>query len=286
MPGGWARPGETYTVTLNAGGSNPNRYLVYDLKNVIISSLTDANGNGTYQGWVTLANSVRASVGAVSQLGLLVTAGSTTTSYSQEVAAASDGVVSDISTGQPLATASVTALTAQAAGDGSTVYSSWPTTQSGQPNPQTTGADGKFGFSTDGGVYRLGVVRNGYQPYRSHAFDVEDGVLAIDIPLTPAVAEAATHTVYVTANGFEPAVLTIQPGSVVEWVNIDLDEHGVVRGGSWDSGVLRTGERYTIKLENAGAFEYKDGEHAVNTGTIVVSAKSLANRLFLPVVQR
>ncbi len=99
------------------------------------------------------------------------------------------------------------------------------------------------------------------------------------------VADATTHTVYMTAHGFEPALLQVQPGSVVEFVNLDLAEHGARSGSAWESGVLAPGGRFQVKLAAAGTFTYADVANALDQGVIVVDS-SAANKLFLPVVTR
>jgi len=111
--------------------------------------------------------------------------------------------------------------------------------------------------------------------------------LALDIALTPVVAETATHTVYITASGFDPAVLTVQPGSVVEWINLDLDEHGAHHASAWDSGMLAAGGRFKVRLDTAGAFAYTDVTDLLNQGLIVVDGSAMQiNTIFLPVVTR
>ena len=72
-----------------------------------------------------------------------------------------------------------------------------------------TGADGHFSFLPTSGSSRLDVVLSGYQAYRSA--DIAGGQASVNqnVALTPAIADAATHTVYMTENGFEPALLTV-----------------------------------------------------------------------------
>ncbi len=113
-------------------------------------------------------------------------------------------------------------------------------------------------------------------------------ILATDIMLTPATAEQPDHVVYVTDHGFEPAVVTARPGDIVQWVNADLAEHSIVRSGAWDSGVLRTGASYTVKLGGVGEYTYDDGANPANRGFGSVSDTSTTSigQIFLPLVTR
>jgi plastocyanin len=196
-------------------------------------------------------------------------------------------VVRSQATAQPLAGASVAALAAQLAESAQTLYDVVTASVLGQANPTTTGADGGYSFAAPAGTYRLDVAQSGYQPYRTANIDVEAGALAVDVALAPVVAGAATHTVYMTASGFEPATLAVQPGSVVEFVNLDLAEHGARHASAWDSGVLATGGRFQVKLNTAGTFAYADVADALTQGVIEVAADAPAARsLYLPVVTR
>jgi hypothetical protein len=108
------------------------------------------------------------------------------------------------------------------------------------------------------------------------------------VALAPVVADAATHTVYMTARRLRAGnVGTVQPGSVVEFVNLDLAEHGARHAGAWDSGVLATGGRFKVKLNTVGSFAYADVTDALTQGVIEVAAAAPAARsLYLPVVTR
>ncbi|MEZ4679093.1 MAG: hypothetical protein R2932_33240 [Caldilineaceae bacterium] len=77
------------------------------------------------------------------------------------------------------------------------------------------------------------------------------------------------------------------PGSVVEFINIDLVDHGAV-GTAWDSGLLATGASYKVKLTQNGSFAYGDITDANTQGIVQVSGdiSAPAHALFLPIVQR
>ncbi len=288
--GSWLRSGETYRVSVNASRGNLNQYFKVIFEDIVLSSLTDEDGNGTYQGLVVMPDPgvmQAASVAATAKFGFLVGDGSTESSFSTEVTTGADGIISDRSTGQPLANANVAALVGQATSNGSVFFSGWAASQSGQANPQTTGADGKYSYSASTGIYQLDVVRDGYQPYRSQVIDAGEESLNQAIALSPVVAEVATQIIYIDENGFTPSVVNVAPGAVIEWINVGLDEHRVT-GNGWESGVLTVGASYKAKVTSKGTFTYGDGEAAGNQATIIVGDGVVGGeqRIFLPLVSR
>ncbi len=84
-----------------------------------------------------------------------------------------------------------------------------------------------------------------------------------------------------------PAVLTVQPGSVIEWVNLDLTDHSAT-GDGWDSGVLNVGAGYRVRLDSSGSYNYQDTTNPRNTATIIVGGDGAATdgKLFLPLIAR
>jgi plastocyanin len=286
--GTFLRSGESYTVGVDRCGSGLNQSFKVTFEDVLISSLTDADGDGRYTGRFTYNPAANAAgANATGQFRLIVGAGGTQQSFSDSVAPAPTAVVRSQANAQPIAGAAVAALVAQATENAQTLFDLVAAGVLGQANPTLTGASGGYGFVTPAGTYRLDVTQSGYQPYRSDAIAVDDGALAVDVALAPVVAETATQTVYMTANGFDPAVLKVQPGSVVEFINLDLAEHGARSGSAWDSGVLAAGGRFKVKLAAAGTFTYADVANPLDQGVIVVdSSAAAANMLFLPVVTR
>ncbi|HQY91259.1 DNRLRE domain-containing protein [Caldilinea sp.] len=283
------RSGESYQIGVDRCGSDPNTQMRVVFNDLVISSLMDADGDGRYTGSFIYGPAVSsAGIAAAPVLQLVATRNGAQQVYAASVQAPPVGSVRNLLNGQPVANASVAALLARASAAAGAVFDLLTASELGQTNPAVTGGDGSYSFTAPAGTYRLDVTQNGYQPYRSGDIDVADDGLAADLALTPVVAEAATHTIYMTANGFDPAVLTVRPDSVVEWVNLDLAEHSTLRGGGWDSGLLAAGERYKIKLASEGSFLYADGQNPFNRGAVVVSlnAAPTGNQLFLPVVTR
>ena len=88
-----------------------------------------------------------------------------------------------------------------------------------------------------------------------------------------AVQEKAT--VKISSFKFEPKVLTVAPGTTVEWVN-EGGRHSVeADNGSFKSDVLKQGDKFEHKFDKAGTFAYHCEFHGEKggkdmAGTIVV----------------
>jgi plastocyanin len=158
---------------------------------------------------------------------------------------------------------------------------------------QTTGPDGTYAFSVHQGTYRLRAQKAGYQTYLSPSEEV-DGIWAgRDILLMPRFAAAAAasataiYQVHMTGDGYELPELAVRTGSVVEFVNLDLDEH-TATGESWDSGVLGPGESFKVAASANGVFPYGDQEEPLRRGRIVVwpNAPLPGRYIWLPLTLR
>jgi len=281
----WLQPGERYQVSLNANGDVPNQSLRVIFNDLVISSLLDPDQDGTFVGEFTMPNSLQAAAAmATNSLGVIVGSAGNQISYSSEINSESSGVITDQSTGQPVANATVSLLVAQDTDDGSTYFTA---AQSDQGNPQVTATNGTYSYGADDGLYRVDVVADGYQPYRTTTIDVALEALNRTIALSPAIAENATETVYITANGFAPATLTVTPGTIIEFVNVALTDHGA-EGNGWDSGLLSTGQGYKVKMTETGTFTYTDPADALTQGQLIVdsSTPAMAYGIYLPLIQR
>jgi plastocyanin len=276
------RAGETYQVGIDSCIGNRNGQIDLTLDDTLTIALIEDNADGRYTASFTYEPPVQsAALAATGELRFDVIDGSTRQSFTAPLNSLTLGTVSDARSGQPLADASVTALEAQEANDGTTLYSAWPAEALGQANPQTTGADGTYSFSALGASSRLEVAHNGYQLYRSGAIDTSAGILNQNVALTPEIAGTPSHTIYVTANGFQPSILRVSRGSLIEWVNVDLDEHNMSSSG-WDSGALAAGQIYRLTMNNIGSISYQDAANPLNTATIIVDN----GKVFLPLVGR
>ena len=272
--GAFLRAGERYEVGINSCVDDPNQRITLALGDTTLR-LRDDDGDGRYTGSIEFG--AGAALAASGELRITVASGASVVSLGSTLGTLAPGVVRDSESGAPLAGASVTALAAQGVEGGGVSFGPWPAAALGQPNPQTTGADGAFSFVAPDDAGRVEVRGAGFQSYRSWAGQVRD------IRLTKAPAGAATHTVLITENGFVPAVLRVAPGSVVEWVNADLAEH-TATGERWDSGALAPGERYVAAVGAAGVLSYGDAADPLSRATIIVEGGGF--RLHLPLVRR
>lgn len=73
---------------------------------------------------------------------------------------------------------------------------------------------------------------------------------------------------------FNPATLTVKPGTVVTWVNQDSAPHTVVSDAgdpaAFSSGQLSTGGTYTVTFTTTGTYGYHCTIHPSMTGTVIV----------------
>jgi plastocyanin len=70
---------------------------------------------------------------------------------------------------------------------------------------------------------------------------------------------------------FEPATLTVAPGTTVRWTNKGSHKHTVTSAtGAWDSGDLAAGQVYSATFTRPGTFEYFCRHHRDMKGTIIV----------------
>ncbi len=282
--GTWLKSGETYTISVESTSDAPNQNFKVTFEDILISSLRDDDGDGRYTGTFIYNPIVLrgpAATTAASLFRLSVSNGGLEQSYDLSVQPSTSGVVRDALTNQPIANAVLTLLGAQVQAGVEAVFSAWTSGALGQPNPQATGADGAYSFNTPGTLNRVDADRSGYQPYRSYDLVADSGLIAQDIDLTPDITTTATITVLITANGFEPAYVKVAPGSVVEWVNVDLAEH-TTTNTTWDSGALGAGHSYKFQLMAQGTYTYVDAANPENSAVIVVEGY----RLYLPLIVR
>jgi hypothetical protein len=180
----------------------------------------------------------------------------------------------------------------------------WPAQWYMQKNPQVTGVDGYFAFFTPPGLYYVQVEGiPGYQAWRSPAAEVISQVVHVNVPYTPwPVAQGGNlvYTVTLTADGPDPAVITVPAGSSVAWVStlretddasdlVHWTENPILRPLSaldpisytlgWDGGMLAPGHVYRRQFPVAGSYDYSDG--AGHSGVVVVRAY-----VYLPLVVR
>jgi plastocyanin len=277
--GSWLHNGETYEVGVNRCGNDPNVTMALELENTLISNfLRDDDGDGRYTGSFTYQPAVQAAQTADAQLRITVTSSGVEQHFTTMLQPVASAIVRDGLSGQPLAGASVVARSVASLA---------------QLEPQVTGADGSYGFIAPDGVYRLDVTLEGYQRYQTDELAATTGMLAQEIMLTPVIDEEASETIQMTDSGFEPAILTVPPGSVVEWVNMSFSEHSAIHSGTggWDSGLLPVGGSYKIRTDEEGVFTYVDTANPLNQATLIINRtlpEPLGDpeELYLPLIVR
>jgi plastocyanin len=82
-------------------------------------------------------------------------------------------------------------------------------------------------------------------------------------------AYQVSTTVIIKNFTFNPASVTIKPGTQVTWINNDSMIHNIVIGKT-TSPDLSNGRKWSQTFYQIGIFQYKCGFHASMTGTIVV----------------
>jgi plastocyanin len=94
---------------------------------------------------------------------------------------------------------------------------------------------------------------------------------AIAFAADPATQVAAPATIVIDGYEFNPAILTIAPGTTVTWVNEDETPHTVTENGKiFRSAALDTGDRFSYTFAQAGEFTYYCTLHPMMVGKIVV----------------
>lgn len=301
---GWSvflRADHTYTISLQICCEDPNVQVELELNGDIIP-LSDPDGDGTFT--ATFTSSGR----QVGSIRICVVCELIKRCSDGELTIDPEGTVFNLISGQPIDAANVACFQATVdAASTEQAYALWPAEDYQQINPQSVGTDGYFSFFTPPGTYQLNVNKDGYQPYRSWDLVVVDAPVHFDVPLTPILSQAADHGIDVTDDGFEPAVITVEPGSVIEWTNVGDGLHtttsvtptvsyggsqaaGVNDSGAWDSGLLTPGSSYKRQLSTEGTYTYRDSENPAFTATIVVAKAAeqptTNSTIFLPLVNR
>ena len=89
--------------------------------------------------------------------------------------------------------------------------------------------------------------------------------------------QTATTTISITATGFTPDDVRVQPGDTVVWKNNDTHPHSVVSDlGTFSSPTLAPGQTYSRQFDVESSYSYHDGTKASSTGTVNVLAKSVS----------
>ena len=87
--------------------------------------------------------------------------------------------------------------------------------------------------------------------------------------------DAAGEGIKVRISGmrFEPASITVKPGTTVTWIHESPMPHTITgNAGSLGSGTLYSGQTYSHTFEEDGLFNYYCGIHPSMTGSVLVEA--------------
>jgi plastocyanin len=81
-----------------------------------------------------------------------------------------------------------------------------------------------------------------------------------------------TKTVLIQGFSFKPAHITIKRGTKVRWINKDSAPHTATanNGKSFNSGLLRQGQKYSHTFKSAGKMGYFCKIHPHMKGSVVV----------------
>jgi hypothetical protein len=283
--GGWIlnlKPHTTYTISVRlCCAQDPNADIEVRFGPTMTVNLDDPDADGIFTGVFTTGD--RMSTGMV----ISVLCAGIIRNSDGLVLVDPYGEVRDANTGALLAGATVTAHEY----DGG-AYNAWNAAAYGQINPQVTLADGWYSFFTPPGTYQIAVTKPGYQQHRSLDIVVTNQLVRYDVALAPVPTGPVGGYVMFTADGPDPAVLKVKPGSVVVFVNsaaksiasYDVKANKKLARGAADAtsqGALLTGESISIQYDDKGVYTYDDG---FNIGTIVV--EDPARTVFLPAVVR
>lgn len=89
---------------------------------------------------------------------------------------------------------------------------------------------------------------------------------------SPSPSDAA-NAVSIVDLAFEPATLSVEPGTTVTWTNSGVAPHtATAEDGSFDSGTLESGSRFEQTFADPGTYAYICQIHPDMTGTIEVTA--------------
>ena len=94
-------------------------------------------------------------------------------------------------------------------------------------------------------------------------------ICALVLAVNPARAEEVV--VHIDNFTFNPAELTVKPGTSVTWENGDDIPHSVVEGSTkFHSPPLDTGEKFSMTFADTGEISYFCGLHPHMMGKIIV----------------
>jgi VCBS repeat-containing protein len=190
----------------------------------------------------------------------------------------------DACTGQPLAGATVTLLKNEPLGSPTYVV---PDAGEHVPanNPQTTAADGVYGWDVVPGRWTVRVSKAGYATVTVPAFDVPPPVMGLDITLTPIAgcntAPVAADDTYATDKA--SALRVAAPGVLANDADAEHDALSaqLVTGAAHGAVALLADGSFTYTpdptFSGADRFTYKatDGHAESNVATVTITVRAV-----------
>ena len=98
------------------------------------------------------------------------------------------------------------------------------------------------------------------------------GAVGLALSSVAGARKQRTRTVVIQNFSFKPAHITIKRGTRVRWINKDSVKHTATanNGRSFDSGLLRKGQRYSHTFKRAGKKPYHCEPHPDMKGSVTV----------------
>lgn len=114
--------------------------------------------------------------------------------------------------------------------------------------------------------------------FSEHEPDLSDGAFTCERAEQPAGLDSAI--VFIRGFAYEPAQLTVAPGTRIVWINCEPEgtpgHTTTAEDGSWDSQTLVRGDVFSTEAPEPGAHEYFCRPHPFIRGQIVVADGALA----------
>ena len=95
--------------------------------------------------------------------------------------------------------------------------------------------------------------------------------ICLTLALGSVPARAAGHTIVMDGTAFSPAVVTVERGDRVTWVNKDPFPHtATAQNRAFDSGSMAEGASWTWMADKPGTFDYVCTLHPTMKARLVV----------------
>ncbi len=296
---GWhirLKPNTNYSFSVRSCCATPGAQFAIKLGGAAAIALQDANNDGIYRARFTTGP-----VGGVVRFTLLVRCGDTDTEHPGDIEPMESGLVLDARSREPIADATVALyqIVAEPSGRTRVLYEADDLT-----NPTRSAADGTFDLPVLPDFYQIAVSAPGYQRFVGTYSGAGRTHLDAPIRLRPVPEGPPDERVIIDATGFSTRLLRLRPGTIVEFVNLDLWDRSVLAprdpaAGSatgkrvslaqteaLDSGLIEPGASYTLTFADAGTYALSDGTDDGNTLTVIVAAEVGGFQVYLPLVRR